>query len=92
MATGGYGSTLLNKVRQATQKNFSEPSIEFPLTLGRDFSGQVVAVGHNVTNVKPGDDVWGVIAPTSQGCHSQRVVLSQCDVGIRCKNTSLLTE
>jgi len=32
-----------------------------PLTLGADFSGEVVEVGKNVTHVKPGDTVFGVI-------------------------------
>lgn len=78
-------------MRQAAQLKTSEPSIEFPLTLGRDFSGQVIAVGHNVTNIKAGDDVWGVIAPTSQGCHAQRVVLSQSNVSIRCSSVMFVT-
>lgn len=76
----GYGSTFLNKLRQATQCNKNEENIELPLILGRDFGGQVVAVGHNVTNIQPGDEVWGVISPTSQGCHAQRVVISQNNI------------
>ena len=31
-----------------------------PLTLGVDFSGEVIEVGKNVTHVKPGDAVYGV--------------------------------
>lgn len=85
----GYGSTILNKVRQAAQTVSNEPNIEFPLTLGRDFSGQVIAVGHNVRHIKPGDDVWGVIAPTSQGCHAQRVVLSQSNIRPKPKNLTM---
>lgn len=30
---------------------------EFPLTLGRDFSGTVVATGQGVKKFKPGDEV-----------------------------------
>ena len=30
---------------------------EFPLTLGRDFSGVVRQTGHGVTRFKPGDEV-----------------------------------
>ncbi|XP_034251328.1 reticulon-4-interacting protein 1 homolog, mitochondrial [Thrips palmi] len=85
----GYGATLFNKIRQAMQTKSSEPSIEFPLTLGRDFAGKVIAVGHNVINIKPGDDVWGVIAPTSQGCHAQKVVLSQSNIRPKPKNLTM---
>lgn len=83
MMKGGYGSTLLNKLRQATQCLSNDTNIEFPLILGRDFSGQVIAVGHNVANLKPGDEVWGVIAPANQGCHAQQVVISQSNVSLK---------
>ncbi len=32
-----------------------------PLTLGTDFAGEVVEVGRNVTNFKPGDEVFGAV-------------------------------
>ena len=41
-----------------------------PLTLGADFSGEVVEVGKDVTHVKPGDEVFGVM-PFSSGTFSE---------------------
>ncbi|XP_066991829.2 reticulon-4-interacting protein 1 homolog, mitochondrial [Anabrus simplex] len=73
----GYGSTILNGLRQAEACSIS-PIIEFPLTLGRDFSGRVIGKGHNVgNNFNIGDDVWGVLPPHRQGSHAQRVLISQ---------------
>jgi NADPH:quinone reductase-like Zn-dependent oxidoreductase len=36
-----------------------------PLTLGTDFSGEVVEVGKDVTHVKPGDSVYGLVVVRS---------------------------
>lgn len=46
--------------------------IEFPLTLGRDFCGEVIAKGIN-SDYKIGDRVWGVIPVQKQGCHTEFV-------------------
>ena len=55
----GYGETLLNLWRKF--ENVSE----FPLILGRDFSGEVVKTGRLARRFRPGDQV-------SDGCHSTR--------------------
>ena len=47
----GYGSKLLNIRRQA------EKIEEFPLILGRDFSGVVVKAGRLVKRFRVGDEV-----------------------------------
>ena len=47
----GYGSTLLNLQRKM------EKIEEFPLILGRDFSGVVVKTGRLVKRFRPGDEV-----------------------------------
>ncbi|XP_059617643.1 reticulon-4-interacting protein 1 homolog, mitochondrial [Phlebotomus argentipes] len=65
---GGYGATLLNLMRRT--------DIEFPLTLGRDFVGEIVYRGLGVPrDLRIGDIVWGVIPPHKQGCHSQYAVI-----------------
>lgn len=39
------------------QQTGLNPGSEFPLILGRDFSGVVVETGQAVKNFKPGDEV-----------------------------------
>lgn len=49
------------KIREGFMK---QASPHFPLTLGQDFAGEIVAVGKGVTGFKPGDNVFG-FAPGS---------------------------
>lgn len=51
------------------------PDVEFPLILGRDFSGTVINKGQDVTDkeMKIGDKVWGVVPVQDQGCHAEFV-------------------
>ncbi|KAF8781943.1 Reticulon-4-interacting protein 1 like protein [Argiope bruennichi] len=51
----GYGSTAFNFVRQVN--NCSLTPQEFPLQLGRDFSGTIVHVGKCAKNYKVGDEI-----------------------------------
>ena len=53
--TDGYGAAMLNTMRRA--KGVISGSSEFPLILGRDFSGVVVRTGRDVRSLKPGDEV-----------------------------------
>ncbi|KAI4483680.1 hypothetical protein M0804_007940 [Polistes exclamans] len=89
----GYGATLLNLMRKV--KNFGSYTyndmIEFPLTLGRDFSGIVVSKGHNVGDkLKLGDQVWGVVPVDKQGCHANYVVLDSSLTNRYPKNLSYI--
>lgn len=72
----GYGSTVLNLMRRAKKLN---TGIEFPLTLGRDFSGIVVSKGHAISNdnIQLGDEVWGVVPVEQQGCHASHVIIDE---------------
>uniref|UniRef100_A0A1B6CS42 Enoyl reductase (ER) domain-containing protein n=1 Tax=Clastoptera arizonana TaxID=38151 RepID=A0A1B6CS42_9HEMI len=71
---GGYGSTLLNKMRQLETCK-TETVLEFPMTLGRDFTGEIVGKGNAVSkHFKIGDVVFGVQPPHKQGCHAQYVI------------------
>ncbi|KAL0278488.1 UNVERIFIED_CONTAM: hypothetical protein PYX00_000304 [Menopon gallinae] len=73
----GYGSVLLNFMRQA-KKCSLQKELEFPLTLGRDFAGIVIRTGHSVGDkVKVGDEVWGVVPPHEQGSHAEEVMVSK---------------
>lgn len=65
----GYGSKLLNVMRSV-----AGGLSEFPLVLGRDFSGRVAAVGGSVNRFRVGDDVWGALPVHWSGSHSHYVV------------------
>lgn len=75
---GGYGSTLLNTMRCGTQ------DIEFPLILGRDFTGTIVQKGLGIKNadLKIGSKVWGVVPVHQHGCHAEYVSVNQSCVGV----------
>ncbi|XP_065347775.1 reticulon-4-interacting protein 1 homolog, mitochondrial-like [Cloeon dipterum] len=75
---GGYGSALLGFVRQAEEfvlKNAESEisSLEFPITLGRDFVGEIVECGTQVRHLQIGDVVCGAVPPFNKGTHSQYV-------------------
>lgn len=73
---GGYGSTLLNMLRCNT-------NIEFPLTLGRDFSGVVKRRGMSVREeIQIGDEVWGVVPLHRSGCHAEYVSVDEHCVSV----------
>jgi NADPH:quinone reductase-like Zn-dependent oxidoreductase len=68
---------FLNKARQVEACSFSE-ILEFPLVLGRDFVGRVIAKGLGVGHdVNIGDEVWGALPPHHQGCHAQFVTVNK---------------
>ncbi|TEA78218.1 NADP-dependent oxidoreductase [Allopusillimonas ginsengisoli] len=54
--------------------------VQFPYTLGTDFSGVVKAVGTQVTTVKPGDRVVGRTAPSSGGAFGRYLVIAAADL------------
>ncbi|MFE2431817.1 zinc-binding dehydrogenase [Streptomyces sp. NPDC059373] len=67
---GGYGQKLM-KLRGLTG---------FPLTLGNDVSGDVVAVGPGVSALKTGDAVFGAKRPSPQGTYAEYCVAKADDV------------
>lgn len=56
-----------------------------PLTLGADFSGEVVEVGKNVTHVKPGDAVYGVM-PFRSGTFTEYALPKSNEVALKPKS------
>jgi len=74
----GYGQTLINLYRNFGNINIS--TSEFPLTLGRDFSGVVVDVGAEVKKYKAGDEVWGAINAKRQGTHAEFCIASETEM------------
>lgn len=51
--------------------------IPFPYILGRDFSGVVAAVGAEVKDTAPGDEVFGMANATRGGSHAEFVVVEK---------------
>jgi NADPH:quinone reductase-like Zn-dependent oxidoreductase len=64
--------------------------IEFPLILGRDFSGVVQQVGHGVRNVKVGDEVFGVVGIQDSGTHTDHIVTSSSLLRKKPRNLSFV--
>lgn len=70
MMIGGYGRTLFSVFRQC--------ELELPLTLGRDFSGTIVSKGQAVnSNIKIGDEVYGIVSPHNQGSLSELILVDE---------------
>jgi len=49
---------------------------KFPLILGRDFSGVVSAVGEGVTDLRVGDEVFGVLELGREGAYAEKVFIA----------------
>ncbi|MBS0522452.1 MAG: NADP-dependent oxidoreductase [Proteobacteria bacterium] len=64
------------KVRAGEYKQAS-----FPLILGRDFSGTVSALGSGVTDLKVGDEVFGVLETGRDGTYCEKLAIGAAVVG-----------
>lgn len=80
----GYGRNLINLYRTIVNQDIG--SSEFPLTLGRDFSGVVVDVGSQVKHVEIGDEVWGAIDAKRQGTHAEFCLASEKEISLKPKS------
>ena len=49
---------------------------QFPLILGRDFSGTVAAVGEGVHDLKLGDAVFGVLEAGREGAYAEKLAIA----------------
>jgi len=82
----GYGRNLINLYRNIVNQDIG--SSEFPLTLGRDFSGEIVDVGSQVKHLKIGDEVWGAIDAKRQGTHAEFCLASEKEISMKPKSVS----
>jgi NADPH:quinone reductase-like Zn-dependent oxidoreductase len=60
--------------------------LKFPHVLGRDCSGVVAKAGSEVSEFKPGDDVYGVCDQTRSGTHAQFVAIDASNVARKPKS------
>lgn len=77
----GYGSTAMNAIRQKTI--FPTNGGEFPLILGRDFSGEVVETGRDVRKFQRGDEVWGTVFASKQGCLADYTIAQEHEISLK---------
>lgn len=82
----GYGRNLINLYKTLVNQEIG--SSEFPLTLGRDFSGVIVDVGSQVKNLQIGDEVWGAIDAKRQGTHAEFCLASEKEISLKPKSIS----
>lgn len=54
--------------------------VELPYVPGTDFSGVIASVGAQVTSLKPGDRVFGRMAPSTGGAFAQTLVIAADDL------------
>ena len=62
--------------------------LTFPHVLGRDCSGVVAKAGSEVSEFKPGDEVYGVCDQTRSGTHAQFVAIDASNVGRKPKSVT----
>jgi NADPH:quinone reductase-like Zn-dependent oxidoreductase len=53
----------------------SHAQATFPLVLGRDFSGVVGAIGAGVTDLRVGDEVFGVLEAGRDGTYAEKIAI-----------------
>ena len=76
----GHGYPFFRALAKSYRKSF------FPVILGRDCSGEVVAVGDEVTKFLPGDLVYAAVPCERQGTHTQLVAVGEDYVAMKPKN------
>jgi NADPH:quinone reductase-like Zn-dependent oxidoreductase len=83
----GPGQVVVDVV--AASVNGADPKVaageykqaKFPLILGRDFSGKVSAVGEGVSDLKVGDEVFGVLETGRDGTYCEKLAVGAAVVG-----------
>ena len=78
----GYGASMFTKFAHENGRSL------FPLILGRDCSGEVVAVGDEVIDFSPGHQVYAAISFKRQGSHAQYVAVDHREVYFKPDNTN----
>ena len=72
----------INPVDAAIAAGYFAGMASVPMTLGTDFSGEVISVGSNITHVKPGDMVFGLI-PIASGTFSEYITPNASQMALK---------
>ncbi|CAF3201264.1 unnamed protein product [Rotaria socialis] len=88
----GYGGKLIDTYQSV--KNFVQlrgnqsNKLEFPITLGRDFCGEIIRKGPKVTKFNVGDKVYGALNVTRQGSFAQYCAAGEDEICLKPNNIS----
>jgi len=74
------------KIREGYLKEMMP--LEFPATLGVDFSGVVAEVGESVSEFKPGDEVYGMASAMAGGSFAEFVIVPSTSLALKPKSVS----
>src|SRR5690349_15744338 len=72
------------KIRSGQFRDDRKP--ELPLTLGWDFSGEVVDAGASIQNFKAGDLIFGHPDMKRQGTYAEYIVVKENEIALKPKN------
>jgi NADPH:quinone reductase-like Zn-dependent oxidoreductase len=61
-----------------------------PLTLGSDLAGEIVGVGHGVSDLRAGDPVYGVTNPRFIGAYAEFAVASAAMISMKPRSVSFI--
>ena len=78
----GYRSLILRYAAAAAGRPL------FPFVLGRDCSGEVVAVGDDVRSFSRGDQVYAAVSVTRNGTHAEYACVSEEEVALKPRGIS----
>ncbi|MCH7828881.1 NADP-dependent oxidoreductase [Patescibacteria group bacterium] len=74
------------KIREGYLKEMMQ--LEFPATLGVDFSGVIAEVGESVSGFKPGDEVYGMASAMTGGSFAEFIIVPFASVALKPKSVS----
>jgi NADPH:quinone reductase-like Zn-dependent oxidoreductase len=75
----------INPFDSAVQAGYLQSMAKIPMTLGTDFAGEVVAVGSDITHLKPGDAVYG-LCPLGTGAFAEYTTVKANQVTLKPKS------
>jgi NADPH:quinone reductase-like Zn-dependent oxidoreductase len=68
---------------------YMQGMVSTPLTLGTDFSGEVVETGSDISHVRPGDAVYGLV-PMHSGSFAEYLVAKSNEVALKPKSLTFV--